>query len=94
MNGSKMFGPQDLQARKQMWWACSRADIYTAVYMGRPPSISERDFDTPLPEVISHQIVFVSLILYRGGYRLKWMNYGRHTVQTLLGLNTNPFPTI
>jgi len=25
--------------------------MYTAVYMGRPPSISERDFDTPLPEV-------------------------------------------
>ncbi|KAF8260725.1 fungal-specific transcription factor domain-containing protein [Lactarius quietus] len=51
MSGSKMFNTQELQARKQMWWACSRADIYTAVYMGRPPSISERDFDTPLPEV-------------------------------------------
>ena len=77
-----MFSTQELQARKQIWWACSRADMYvelefiytcpgvnltgeiryTAIYMGRPPSILERDFDTPLPEVILCRIVFMYLI--------------------------------
>ncbi|KAH9044579.1 fungal-specific transcription factor domain-containing protein [Lactarius pseudohatsudake] len=56
MNSKKMFSIQELQARKQIWWACSRADIYTAIYMGRPPSISERDFDTPLPEVEADEL--------------------------------------
>lgn len=50
MNGSNMFTPEELQARKQIWWACVRADKYTAVYMGRPPTISEWHFDTPPPE--------------------------------------------
>ena len=26
MNGSNMFTPEELQARKQIWWACVRAD--------------------------------------------------------------------
>ncbi|KAI0049260.1 hypothetical protein FA95DRAFT_1557057 [Auriscalpium vulgare] len=46
-----MFSPMELQARKQIWWAAMRADKYTAVYMGRPPAITEANFDTPLPEV-------------------------------------------
>lgn len=50
MNGRSMFTPQELQARKQIWWGCIRADKYTAVYMGRPPTISESHFDTPPPE--------------------------------------------
>ncbi|KAI0257234.1 fungal-specific transcription factor domain-containing protein [Lactifluus subvellereus] len=50
MNGRNMFSPQELQARKQIWWGCVRADKYTAVYMGRPPTISEWHFDTPPPE--------------------------------------------
>jgi hypothetical protein len=50
MNGRSMFTLQELQARKQIWWACIRADKYTAVYMGRPPTISESHFDTPPPE--------------------------------------------
>ncbi|KAI0068074.1 hypothetical protein BV25DRAFT_1875230 [Artomyces pyxidatus] len=51
MNHRSMFSPMELQARKQIWWACNRADKYTAVYMGRPPAISEANFDTPLPDV-------------------------------------------
>ncbi|KAF8506800.1 fungal-specific transcription factor domain-containing protein [Russula emetica] len=50
MNGKGMFTLQELQARKQIWWACIRADKYTAVYMGRPPTISESHFDTPPPD--------------------------------------------
>jgi len=50
MNGRVMFTPQELQARKQIWWGCVRADKYTALYMGRPPTIFECHFDTPPPE--------------------------------------------
>jgi len=49
INGGSMFTPQELQARQQIWWSCIRADKYTAVYMGRPPTISEWHFDTPPP---------------------------------------------
>ncbi|KAI0308118.1 fungal-specific transcription factor domain-containing protein [Multifurca ochricompacta] len=56
MNGRNMFSTQELQARKQIWWACNRADKYTAIYMGRPPSISEWHFDAPPPEVEAEEL--------------------------------------
>ncbi|KAI0036598.1 fungal-specific transcription factor domain-containing protein, partial [Vararia minispora EC-137] len=61
-NGRTLFSPMELQARKQIWWACQKADNpllssttlcrrYSAVYMGRPPAINEANYDTRLPEV-------------------------------------------
>ena len=41
MNGSSMFTPEELQARKQIWWACIRADKYVEfelVYIPNPVS--------------------------------------------------------
>ncbi|THH18408.1 hypothetical protein EW146_g2572 [Bondarzewia mesenterica] len=55
VSGGNLFSPMELQARKQIWWACTRADKYTSVWMGRPPVISETNYDAPLPEVDSDE---------------------------------------
>jgi hypothetical protein len=48
--GVDLFSPQEKQMRKQIWFACVTADEYSAVYMGRPVTIGENDFDTLLPD--------------------------------------------
>ncbi|KAG2045142.1 fungal-specific transcription factor domain-containing protein [Suillus americanus] len=50
LHGRKMFSLEENQVRKHIWWGCCIADKYTSVYMGRPVSISEGDFDTLLPD--------------------------------------------
>ncbi|KZV76951.1 hypothetical protein PENSPDRAFT_741072 [Peniophora sp. CONT] len=54
-DGREIFTPMEVQARRQLWWACQKADKYSAVYMGRPPQLSEATYDTPLPEVDSDE---------------------------------------
>ncbi|KAJ6503261.1 fungal-specific transcription factor domain-containing protein [Mycena vitilis] len=46
----RLFGPQETQTRRQIWWACLVADRYGSMYMGRPVAIRDEDFDTPLPD--------------------------------------------
>jgi hypothetical protein len=48
--GVDLFSSQEKQMRKQIWFACVMADEYSAVYMGRPVTIGENDFDTLLPD--------------------------------------------
>jgi hypothetical protein len=48
--GRKMFSLEENQVRKHIWWGCCIADKYTSIYMGRPVSIGEGDFDTLLPD--------------------------------------------
>ncbi|KAG1871132.1 fungal-specific transcription factor domain-containing protein [Suillus tomentosus] len=50
LNGRKMFSLEENQVRKHIWWGCCIADKYTSIYMGRPVSIGEGDFDTLLPD--------------------------------------------
>ncbi|KAG2075201.1 hypothetical protein BDR04DRAFT_1092068 [Suillus decipiens] len=50
LHGRKMFSLEENQVRKHIWWGCCIADKYTSVYMGRPVSIGEGDFDTLLPD--------------------------------------------
>ncbi|KAJ6575396.1 fungal-specific transcription factor domain-containing protein [Mycena capillaripes] len=45
-----LFGPEETQTRRQIWWACCLADRYGSMYMGRPIAIRDDDFDTPLPD--------------------------------------------
>ncbi|KAJ7246249.1 fungal-specific transcription factor domain-containing protein [Mycena haematopus] len=45
-----LFGPEETQTRRQIWWACCLADRYGSMYMGRPIAIRDEDFDTPLPD--------------------------------------------
>ncbi|KAJ7170147.1 fungal-specific transcription factor domain-containing protein [Mycena filopes] len=46
-----LFGPEETQTRRQIWWACCLADRYGSIYMGRPVAIRDEDFDTPLPDL-------------------------------------------
>ncbi|KAK7063985.1 Zn(2)-C6 fungal-type domain-containing protein [Favolaschia claudopus] len=45
-----LFTREETQTRRQIWWACLLADRYGSMYMGRPITIRDEDFDTPLPE--------------------------------------------
>ncbi|TFY75036.1 hypothetical protein EWM64_g8976, partial [Hericium alpestre] len=56
VNGGKLFSPIELQVRRQIWWACNRADKHTAVWMGRQPTISESNYDTQMPEIDSDEL--------------------------------------
>jgi len=49
--GTTLFSPQEQQVRRRIWYACVIMDKYVSTYIGRPLSIFERDFDTPLPEM-------------------------------------------
>ncbi|KAF9469792.1 fungal-specific transcription factor domain-containing protein [Collybia nuda] len=44
IHGHKLFSPEEIQTRRQIWWSCCLADRYGSVYM-------DDDFDTPLPDV-------------------------------------------
>ncbi|OAX40867.1 hypothetical protein K503DRAFT_567355 [Rhizopogon vinicolor AM-OR11-026] len=50
LHGNKLFSVEENQVRKHIWWACCIADKYSSIYMGRPVSICEGDFDTLLPD--------------------------------------------
>ncbi|KAJ7597406.1 fungal-specific transcription factor domain-containing protein [Mycena floridula] len=50
VHGHALFSAQETQIRRQIWWACMIADRYGSIYMGRPITIRDDDFDTPLPE--------------------------------------------
>lgn len=45
----RLFGPQELQERRRIWWGCVVLDGYVSTYIGRPLAIFERDYDTLLP---------------------------------------------
>ncbi|CAK5280628.1 unnamed protein product [Mycena citricolor] len=47
---TKLFGPEETQTRRQIWWTCLVCDRYGSMYLGRPIAIHDDDFDTPLPE--------------------------------------------
>lgn len=47
--GAPLFNARALQERRRIWYACVLMDKYVSTYIGRPVSISERDFDTLLP---------------------------------------------
>ncbi|KAI0050334.1 hypothetical protein FA95DRAFT_1555847 [Auriscalpium vulgare] len=49
--GNTLFSRVELQERRRIWYACVVMDKYVSVYIGRPLSIHERDFDTELPSV-------------------------------------------
>lgn len=46
-----LFSPTEQQVRKRIWYACVIMDKYVSTYIGRPLSIFEGDYDTPLPNV-------------------------------------------
>lgn len=45
----KLFGAQELQSRRCIWWGCVVLDVYVSAYIGRPLAITDRDYDTQLP---------------------------------------------
>jgi hypothetical protein len=47
--GGRLFSEWELHERKRIWYGCVIMDKYVSTYIGRPLSIFERDFDTPLP---------------------------------------------
>ncbi|TDL26205.1 hypothetical protein BD410DRAFT_836854 [Rickenella mellea] len=47
--GVDIFTPSQKQERKQVWWACIIVDKYMSINIGRPVTITDRDFDTELP---------------------------------------------
>ncbi|KAF5369399.1 hypothetical protein D9758_002493 [Tetrapyrgos nigripes] len=49
--GGRLFGDQELQERRRIWYGCVIMDKYVSAYIGRPLMIFERDFDTALPSV-------------------------------------------
>ncbi|KAL0951642.1 hypothetical protein HGRIS_008322 [Hohenbuehelia grisea] len=51
-HGKELFSSEETQLRRQIWWTCMAADRYGSVYMGRPISIHDHDFDIPLPDII------------------------------------------
>ncbi|TFY53230.1 hypothetical protein EVG20_g10211 [Dentipellis fragilis] len=55
-HGRKLFTHMELQARRQIWWACNRADKHTAVWMGRPPTIPDTSYDTLMPQDDSDEL--------------------------------------
>ncbi|KAI5121297.1 hypothetical protein M0805_003766 [Coniferiporia weirii] len=48
--GVDIFSPAQKQERKHVWWSCAIADKYISCSMGRPITISERNYDTELPQ--------------------------------------------
>ncbi|KAL0946295.1 hypothetical protein HGRIS_012543 [Hohenbuehelia grisea] len=48
--GGRLFSDSELHERKRVWYGCVIMDKYVSTYIGRPLAISDRDFDTPLPE--------------------------------------------
>lgn len=49
--GTSLFTSVELQERRRIWYSCVIMDKYVSSYMGRPLSISEREFDTELPSI-------------------------------------------
>ncbi|TFK56846.1 hypothetical protein OE88DRAFT_1650326 [Heliocybe sulcata] len=49
-HGGDLFTHEEKQFRKTIWWSCCLLDKYSCVFMGRPPMIISKDFDTPLPD--------------------------------------------
>ncbi|EIN14455.1 hypothetical protein PUNSTDRAFT_49242 [Punctularia strigosozonata HHB-11173 SS5] len=47
--GRRMFGEQEMQTRKRIWWACVIMDRYVSAYIGRPLAIFDHDFDQTFP---------------------------------------------
>jgi len=50
INGRDLFTREELQTRRQIWWACYLADRYASAYIGRPLMIKDDDYDAPMPE--------------------------------------------
>jgi hypothetical protein len=50
-DGTSLFTSVELQERRRIWYTCVIMDKYVSSYMGRPLSISEREFDTELPSI-------------------------------------------
>lgn len=48
-----LFTPVEREVRKRIWYACVIMDKYVSTYIGRPLSIFEGDYDTPLPSIDS-----------------------------------------
>ncbi len=49
--GGALFNGAEQQVRRRIWYACVLMDKYVSTYIGRPLSIFETDYDTPLPAV-------------------------------------------
>ncbi|KAF7762266.1 transcriptional regulator family: Fungal Specific TF [Agaricus bisporus var. burnettii] len=47
----RIFGDWELGERRRIWFGCVIMDKYVSAYIGRPLMISEKDFDTEVPEV-------------------------------------------
>lgn len=47
----RIFGDWELGERRRIWFGCVVMDKYVSAYIGRPLMISERDFDTQVPEL-------------------------------------------
>nr|GAT58093.1 predicted protein [Mycena chlorophos] len=45
----RLFAVWELAERRRIWYACVIMDKYVSTYIGRPPAIYERDYDTSLP---------------------------------------------
>lgn len=57
-DGTSLFTSVELQERRRIWYTCVIMDKYVSSYMGRPLSISEREFDTELPSIDEVCILF------------------------------------
>lgn len=59
----RIFGDWELGERRRIWFGCVVMDKYVSAYIGRPLMISERDFDTEVPE-LSEASVHVSFFVW------------------------------
>lgn len=67
-----LFSPVEQEVRKRIWYTCVIMDKYVSTYIGRPLSIFENDYDTPLPsvEAVSSCLGFHrALLMFRRGKR-------------------------
>jgi hypothetical protein len=62
--GTSLFTPVELQERRRIWYTCVIMDKYVSSYMGRPLSISEREFDTELPSIDEVCLLFLCRVCW------------------------------
>ncbi|ORY04904.1 hypothetical protein K493DRAFT_377850 [Basidiobolus meristosporus CBS 931.73] len=59
------------ETRKRVWWVCYLIDRFSSVCVGRPVSIDDQQFDTPLPCLLEDDIMISSDVSPRSGLSLK-----------------------
>ncbi|OCH89005.1 hypothetical protein OBBRIDRAFT_794671 [Obba rivulosa] len=49
IDGRDLFSSSQKELRNRIWWACCLGDRYSSIFLGRPMTIREGDYATPLP---------------------------------------------